>query len=252
MEIVEIAYCEVYLEFSDNFHYSMGDHELFCKVCSNSINIYIKESDHKSKIAAKNSEIEAKNSEIAAKNSEIQNLKNNFAGQLHDEKEFVDVKIVCNEKTFDGHKAVLSCRSEVFKTIIRNKSLTEKQAAVMEINENDFNYETMEQVLFYFYHGNVKDDEMIDTDLLRAADKYEVVGLLHICAEYLESNLDFDNALDVLVAAELTNQKALFESAATFVRENPGKMNKTGAYKEMREKDTKFIAIVMDKVFDIE
>ena len=28
--------------------------------------------------------------------------------------------------------------------------------------------------------------------------------------------------------------------------------NKTGAYKEMREKDTKFIAIVMDKVFDIE
>ena len=38
---------------------------------------------------------------------ELENL-NNFAGQLHDEKEFVDVKIVCNEKTFDGHKAVLS------------------------------------------------------------------------------------------------------------------------------------------------
>merc|ERR1711981_898965 len=106
-----------------------------------------------------------------------------------------------------------------------------------EINENDFNSETMEQVMFYFYHGNVEDNEMINTDLLRAADKYEVVGLVDICTEYLESNLDFENALDVLVAAELTNQKAVFESAALFVRENPGKMNRTGAYKEMREKD---------------
>ena len=195
-------------------------------------------------------EEEMSQSEMKAK-EELENL-NNFAGQLHDEKEFVDVKIVCNEKTFDGHKAVLSCRSEVFKTIIRNKSLTEKQAAVMEINENDFNSETMEQVLFYFYHGNVKDNEMINTDLLRAADKYEVVGLMDICAKYLESNLSLENALDVLVAAELTNQKALFESAAKFVKEKPGKKKKTGAYKEMAEKDTKIIAIVMTKMLNIE
>ena len=195
-------------------------------------------------------EEEMSQSEMKAK-EELENL-NNFAGQLHDEKEFVDVKIVCNEKTFDGHKAVLSCRSEVFKTIIRNKSLTEKQAAVMEINENDFNSETMEQVLFYFYHGSVKDNEMINTDLLRAADKYEVVGLVDICADNLESNLSMENALDVLVAAELTNQKALFESAAKFVKEKPGKKKKTGAYKEMAEKDTKIIAIVMTKMLNIE
>ena len=194
------------------------------------------------------------NSEIKAK-EELENLRENhdkFAGQLYGEKEFVDLKIICNEKTLDGHKAVLSCRSEVFKTIIRNKSLTEKQTAVMEISENDFNSETMEQVLFYFYHGNVQDTKMINTDLLRVADKYEVIGLLDICTKYLESNLSLENALDVLVAAELTSQKALFDSAAKFVRENPGKMDKTGAYKEMLEKDPKFIAIVMAKMFDIE
>ena len=122
----------------------------------------------------------------------------------------------------------------------------------METNETDFNSEAMEQVLFYFYHGNVKDNEMINTDLLRAGDEYEVVGLLDICTQYLESNLSFENALDVLVAAELTNQKALFDSATKFVCKNPGKMNKTGAYKEMLEKDPKFIAIVMSKIFDVE
>ena len=191
-------------------------------------------------------------SEMKAK-EELKNLKenvDNFAGQLYDEKEFVDVKIVCNEKTFACHKAVLACKSEVFKTIIRNKSLTEKQAAVMEIEEKDFNSETMEQVLFYFYHGKVQDTKMINTDLLRAADKYETIGLIDMCAKYLESNLSLENALDVLVAAELTNQTSLFESAAKFVQKSQGKKNKTGAYKEMLEKDPKFIANVMSKMFD--
>ena len=176
----------------------------------------------------------------------------NFAGKLYAEKDFADVKIVCNEKTFVFHKAVLSCQSKVFNTMIRNKSLTEKQAEVMEINENDFNSDTMEQVLFYFYHGSVQDIEMINTDLLRAADKYEAIGLMDMCAKYLESNLSLDNALDILVSAELTNQKALFDSAAKFVRKNQGKMKQTGAYNEMLEKDPKFIAIVMSKMFDTE
>ena len=75
---------------------------------------------------------------------------------------------------------------------------------------------------------------------------------MDMCASYLESNLSLENALDVLVTSELTNQKGLFYSAAEFVRENKGKMSKTGAYKEMLEKDKSFIAIVMAKMFDIE
>ena len=52
------------------------------------------------------------NTAIAAKDSEIQNLKSRLnqsemsAGKLYAENEFVDVKIVCNEKTFACHKAV--------------------------------------------------------------------------------------------------------------------------------------------------
>ena len=166
---------------------------------------YIKESDYISEIAVKNQEIQKLKSEM--------NAKKDVPGELYDEKEFVDVKIICNEKTFTCHKAVLACKSEVFKTMIRNKSLTEKQAAVMEIEEKDFNSETMEQVLFYFYHGKVQDTKMINTDLLRAADKYETIGLIDMCAKYLESNLSLENALDVLVTAELTNQKGLFGRA---------------------------------------
>ena len=202
-------------------------------------------------IQAKESEIENLKAELKTKEKDCENLQS-LAGKLYYEKEFTDVKIVCVDKTFDCHKAVLSCQNEVFKTMIKNKTSTEKQAALMEIYENDVNSITMEQLLFYVYHEKVKDIQMINTDLLRAADKYNVLSLFDMCVKYLQSNLSLENALDVLVSAELINQKNLFDSASRFVRKNTGRLNKTGAYKEMFEKDPKFIAIVMSKFLDVE
>ena len=202
-------------------------------------------------IKAKESEIENLKAELKTKEEDCENL-HSLAGKLYYEKEFTDVKIVCVDKTFDCHKAVLSCQNEVLKTMIKNKGSTEKQAALMEIYENDVNSITMEQLLFYVYHEKVKDIQMINTDLLRAADKYNVLSLFDMCVEYLQSNLSLENALDVLVSAELINQKNLFDSASRFVRRNTGRLNKTGAYKEMFEKDPKFIAIVMSKFLDVE
>ena len=46
-----------------------------------------------------------------------------FREKLYAEKEFVDVKILCNGKTFHCHKNVLSCQSEVFKTMIKEQIL---------------------------------------------------------------------------------------------------------------------------------
>ena len=43
---------------------------------------------------------------------------------------------------------------------------------------------------------------MINTDLLMAADKFNVPGLLDKCARYFKYNLSLLNALDVLVAAD--------------------------------------------------
>ena len=203
--------------------------------------------------------------ENRAQESEIKNLKAELKAikddcenpqilstKLYYDKEFADVKIVCDGKTFDCHKAVLSCQSELFKTMIKNKALIEKQTAAMEIHENDIDSDSMEKLLFYVYHGKVRDIQLINTDLLRAADKYNVVHLFGMCVKYLQSNLSLENALDVLVCAELINQKTLFDSASRFVRQNTGRLNKTGAYKEMFEKDPKFIAIVMSKMLDVE
>ena len=173
---------------------------------------------------------------------------------LYVDKDFSDVRIICGDgKVFLCHKSVLGCQSEVFKTIFKNKSLMEKQSeGVMKIQENDVNSDIMEQVLYYFYFQKVKNNKMINADLMIAADKFNVKGLLDFCTKFLESNLTVENALDVLIKAELVNQPTLFDAASKFVRKNLGKMNKTSAWEEMAEKNPTKIVYLFSQMYDME
>ena len=224
---------------------------------------YIRESIYDDDTQDLKLEVEGNLKTIEAKNSLIRNLKsemkdkeewhnlNGLAGKLFGDKEFSDLKLVCKEKTFDCHKAVLG-QSEVFKNMIKNKSLIEKPGEVMEIEEIDMNSDSMEQLVFYLYHAKVKDTKMINTDLLIAADKYMVKSLLDLCVKYLKLNLSLENVLDVLVTAELLNQRTLFVSASRFIRKNLGKLKKSSAYNDMFEKDPKLIARVFSNMLDVE
>ena len=170
---------------------------------------------------------------------------------LYDEKELVDVNILCNGKTFECHKIVLSSQSEVFKTMIRYKSMIEKKSGIMKIDENDFGSDTMDHLLYYLYHEKVNDAKIITTDLLMAADKYNLQSLLDECTKYFKSKLSLHNALDILFAAELTNQKDLFDAASRFVCKNIGSLNKSSAYEEILKKNPTMIARVFSKILDV-
>ena len=203
--------------------------------------------------AKKDKELRTKNSEISALKSENSAMKN-LAESLYGEKDFFDVKIVCGDgKAFLCHKLVLGCQSEVFKTIFKNKSLMEKQSeGVMKIEEKDVNSDIMEQLLYYLYFQKVKDNKMINADLMIAADKFLVKGLLDFSTKFLESNLSVENALDVLIKSELVNQPTLFDAASKFVRKNLGKMNKTSAWEEMSKKNPALIVNLFSQMSDME
>ena len=173
--------------------------------------------------------------------------------KLYAEKEFVDVKIHCDEKIFECHKNVLSCQSEVFRTMIMNKSLTEKKTGIMEIEENDISSDVMEELFYYLYHDKVGDIKKINPDLLVAADKYMVGGLLDECIKYFKSNLSAQNALDVLVVAEMTNQKDLFEAASRFVgKKNLGSLNKSRTFREMAKYNQTMFNRIFSKMKDVQ
>ena len=184
-----------------------------------------------------------------------------FGEKLYAENEYLDVKILCNGKTFKCHKNVLSCQSEVLETMIKNKaieydlnknkSLTEKKTGIMKIEENAFSSDVMEQMLYFVYHDKVKDAKMINTDLLLAADKFNIQGLLDECCKHFESTLSLQNALDILVLAETTNQKNLFDTASRFVGKKLGKLEKTSAYQEMVNENPKMFTRVFSKMLEV-
>ena len=184
-----------------------------------------------------------------------------FGEKLYAEKEYVDVEILCNGITFKCHKNVLSCQSEIFKTMIKNKaieydlnknkSLTEKKTGIMKIEENDISSDIMEQLLYFLYHDKVKNAKMINPDLLIAADKYNIQGLLDECCKYFESKLSLKNALDILVLAETTNQKDLFDTASRFVCKNTGSLEKSSGYQEMVNENPKMFTRVFSKMLEV-
>ena len=165
------------------------------------------------------------------------------------DKEFMDLKIICNGKTFECHKSVLSCQSDVFRAMFLNMDTIEAKSG--EIKIDDFKVDTMETFLYYLYHQEVK-EKSVDTNLLFAADKYNIDGLVKVCNQRLISNVSVDNCLDVLLSAHLINQKELFSAASDFVNQNKGKLVRTNAWKEMVETNSKLTTDVLSIVLGLQ
>ena len=135
--------------------------------------------------------------------------------KLFKAKELVDAKIICEGKTFECHKSVLGCQSDVFTAMFLNNSMVEANSG--EIKIDDFEAEVIETMIYFIYNDEIQDKKKITADLLRAAEKYNLVDLVELCVIHLKSSLSLDSVLDVLVVAHLTNQKELFDAASDFV-----------------------------------
>ena len=95
-----------------------------------------------------------------------------IVSKLFTGKKFSDVKIICDGKNFDCHKNVLGSQSDVFETMFLNLDMTEATSG--EIKIEDFKAETMETFIYYLYNEEVKDVNLINTDLLHVADKVRI------------------------------------------------------------------------------
>merc|ERR1712018_761343 len=152
--------------------------------------------------------------------------------------EFSDVKIFCQDKIFNCHKLILACQSEVFKRMlgwsIINNNMVESNTG--EVKVTDTSEITMESLLYYIYHDEL-DDEKINEELLIAAEKYEVMGLVWICLNHLKENLNVHNAVNVMISSYLVEYKELFDLATKFIFKHKGEIVENDAWKEMQEKN---------------
>ena len=152
-----------------------------------------------------------------------------------------DLKVNCQGKVFHCHKLVLSSQSDVFSKMLNNPGRKILESMNAEVRFDDVKPEVMETLIYFVYHDAIQDEMKINIDLLLAADKYKINGLIDVCAVYLEANLSLEIGLDVMISAYLTNQKSLFAAASNFVCENKGELVKSDFWKEMLDSKPELI-----------
>ena len=153
-------------------------------------------------------------------------------GNLFIDKQLSDIKIECEGKTFDCHQAILATRSPVFMAMFQT-NMKEKETKVVTID--DFKAEVVSEMLHFIYTGNVSDKDIseLGTELLAAADKYQLDLLKKICEERLCSALKVTNCVEYLVVGDMNQTSKLRRMALKLAAENVDSIIDTDVFKDL-------------------
>ena len=157
---------------------------------------------------------------------------------------YTDVTIVCQDREFPCHKAILTGRSSVFEAMFSHNF---KEAEENKVDVVDINADTFEEMLIFMYSGKVENLKKNAANLMMAGEKYYLQDLKQMAEESLSLNLGVDNVLDLLVTAYLHNATNLRTLAMEFIGENAKKVS---AQKEWREKMLMYPQMMAD-VMDV-
>lgn len=123
---------------------------------------------------------------VETNNCQTQNKKNLKRMQEFDHLEnlmtnpnFSDIKIIAGKKTYQLHRNILTSCSPVFDAMLKNDT----EEKILEIK--DIRSEVLNELFKYIYCAKVDDIDKIDSELLIAAEKYNVIALKSLCEESL-------------------------------------------------------------------
>lgn len=95
-------------------------------------------------------------------------------------RQFADVTIQCGSMCFELHRVVLAAHSPVFNAMLTNEKMVE--GATRRITVEDTQPESLELMFQYMYIGELPANCDFCA-LLTLADRYDVTGLDHLCAD---------------------------------------------------------------------
>ena len=98
--------------------------------------------------------------------------------------------------------------------------MPEANTGVVEID--DFEAEVIETMIDFVYNEEIQEKKKITTDLLHAADKYNLTDLVEFCINHFMSNFTVESVLDIILVAHHINQKELLDSAMDFFIKTKG------------------------------
>ena len=161
-------------------------------------------------------------------------------GQMLADKESSDLQIECDWQDFHCHQSILAARSPVLKAMIQDgKEKPIKAKQVLKIDVDDVDREVFSEMLTFIYTGDLKKEKVLTekaSELLEAADKYQLDFLKEVWEEKLCSILSADNSVEFLVMGDLFQAPKLKKMALSLVKKNKSKIQDSNVYKNLFSK----------------
>lgn len=115
-------------------------------------------------------------------------------------------------------------------------SLSFKESFTGVIAICDIEVDVMKEMLLYMYTDECSDisifDQMADS-LLIAASKYQIDGLVRIAEDYLSLQITVDNAVNILLLADIYGACRLKESTLLYMSQNHGRVLQTKEFQQL-------------------
>ncbi|KAK0161730.1 hypothetical protein PV327_008148 [Microctonus hyperodae] len=130
-----------------------------------------------------------------------------------------DVMIVIDEKEILLHKIILAAYSPVFSAMIKS-DITE--SSNKRIVLTDIEVEIMENVIEFMYTGTINPVPEYDVlfSIMKAADKYKILGLKEFCERKLSEKITLENVFEILETNSLYGCPLLAKSVIDFMIKN--------------------------------
>lgn len=131
--------------------------------------------------------------------------------KLFDNDLLTDLRIVTNDGTvFRVHRVILAVRSAVFysKLMTINKNKAQTKYSRIE----DFDSKIVREILRFIYQNSVENLDKLASELIFAADKYQLEELKKLCVSSLVGSTTAENALkNLLISNQISGSKKLFD-----------------------------------------
>ncbi|KAL3271267.1 hypothetical protein HHI36_021758 [Cryptolaemus montrouzieri] len=160
-----------------------------------------------SKLQKKYNDLEIKYNAIAASSGD--NTEDTFAfrllnhvSNLYGSPLYSDIKIKLFNKDINGHKLVLSARSDLW-----NESVLSKKN---ELDWSDIDAEVGVAIIKWIYTSNLEVSSVeFSLDVLKKAHELNLNNLVESCEQYLISNINIRNCVKLYTVAETVNANRL-------------------------------------------
>ncbi|XP_057318272.1 speckle-type POZ protein B-like [Microplitis mediator] len=143
-----------------------------------------------------------------------------------------DVTFIVGNEKFKAHKIILSARSPVFSAMFTHKMKENRdnKVAIPDIEPKIFN-----KLLEFIYTDEINDLDMDAVSLLEAADKYQLLTLKSLCEKSVSKSVSIDNAIALMILADLHNANQLVERVLELIIKNIKDVIDTPEYKILEE-----------------